>query len=145
MAVKRMKLNYDEIVPFSRQVIQQWEDILSRNSPTDFPTLAKAVERGVSKARRGDVWQLLVKERSLMEAIHPPWCRPVACNNYSLSQEAIDYNHFPLISVPYEELLYQLTSYQHAIIIDLGRTFPSLKYFQAALGAYIPPSKDTKQ
>ena len=135
MAMKRMKLNYEEIVPCSRIVIQQWEAIITGSPEPDYPILAKAVERGVSKSRRGEAWQLLVKQRNFMESVQPPWCRLIAHDSYTLSsQEVVDYNHFSLINVPYEELLYELTSHQHAIIIDLGRTFPTLKYYQAPLG-----------
>ena len=35
---------------------------------------------------------------------------------------------------PYSKLKSQLTSHQHAILIDLGRTFPSHPYFSGALG-----------
>ena len=36
--------------------------------------------------------------------------------------------------MPYELLLKQLTSQQHAILIDLGRTFPNHPYFSSPLG-----------
>ena len=35
---------------------------------------------------------------------------------------------------PYSNLKSQLTTHQHAILIDLGRTFPSHPYFSGALG-----------
>ncbi|KAF3852145.1 hypothetical protein F7725_005500 [Dissostichus mawsoni] len=41
----------------------------------------------------------------------------------------------PANHTPYKELLKQLTTQQHAILIDLGRTFPTHPYFQAQLGA----------
>lgn len=40
----------------------------------------------------------------------------------------------PNYHVQYESLLKQLTSHQHAILIDLGRTFPSHSYFSSPLG-----------
>ena len=36
---------------------------------------------------------------------------------------------------PYRQLLQQLTAQQHAILVDLGRTFPKHPYFSQALGA----------
>jgi hypothetical protein len=136
MAIKRMKLNYDEIVPCVRPASQLWEKLLNSSSSVaaDFPTLARAVEKGVPKHRRGEVWQTLVNTRNTMETQQPSWCRHAAHDDYSLSSHSVDYENFPLLDEPYEDLLGQLTSHQHAIIIDLGRTFPTQKYFQASLG-----------
>lgn len=136
MAIKRMKLNYDEIVSCPRPTAQVWEKLLNSSSGAipDFPTLARAVEKGMPKHRRGEAWRLLVNTRNTMENQQPSWCRHAAHDDYSLSSQSVDYENFPLLDEPYEELLGQLTSHQHAIIIDLGRTFPSQKYFQASLG-----------
>lgn len=136
MAIKRMKLNYDEIVQCVRPASQLWEKLLNSSSSVaqDFPTLARAVEKGVPKHRRGEAWQALVNTRNLMETQQPSWCRHAAHDDYSLSSHSVDYENFPLLDEPYEDLLGQLTSHQHAIIIDLGRTFPTQKYFQASLG-----------
>ena len=136
MAIKRMKLNYDEISPCPRLAVQLWEKLLNSSSgvATDFPTLARAVEKGVPKHRRGEAWRLLVNTRNTVETQQPSWCRHAAHDDYSLSSQPVDYENFPLLDEPYEELLGQLTSHQHAIIIDLGRTFPTQKYFQASLG-----------
>lgn len=132
-----MKLSYDEIVPCSRSVARTWEKVLT-SSPCsgsgDYPTLVSLIERGVSKQRRGEIWRLLVSTRNTLETEQPSWCRHGIYDDYSLNQEAIDYDKFPLQDVAYEELLGQLTSHQHAIIIDLSRTFPNLKYFEASLG-----------
>lgn len=137
MAIRRMKLNYDEITACSRPVNQIWEKLLLSSSTHDFGTVAQAVEKGVPKQRRGEVWRLLVNMRNSTEASslqRPVWCRHDG--DYSLwsHQACVDYDNFPLLDVPYEELLGQLTSHQHAIIIDLSRTFPTQKYFQASLG-----------
>lgn len=134
IAIKRMKLNYDEIVCCPRPTIQLWEKLLNSSSVgvTDLSTLAGAVEKGVPKHRRGEAWRLLVNTRNLVENQQPSWCRHY--DDLSLSSQSIDYENFPLLDHPYEELLGQLTSHQHAIIIDLGRTFPAQKYFQASLG-----------
>lgn len=46
----------------------------------------------------------------------------------------MDTRDFPNYNMPYELLLKQLTSQQHAILIDLGRTFPNHPYFSSPLG-----------
>lgn len=132
-----MKLSYDEIAPCPRPVARTWEKVLT-SSPTsdasDYPTLVSLVERGASKQRRGEIWRLLINMRNTMEMEQPSWCRHAVYDDYSVNRETIDDEKFPLKDVPYEELLGQLTSHQHAIIIDLSRTFPNLKYFEASLG-----------
>lgn len=40
---------------------------------------------------------------------------------YCLKIPPIDTTNFPNYNVPYEDLLKQLTSHQHAILIDLGK------------------------
>lgn len=46
----------------------------------------------------------------------------------------MDTNICPNYNVSYETLLKQLTAHQHAILIDLGRTFPNHSYFSSPLG-----------
>lgn len=70
---------------------------------------------GVPKGKRGDVWQFLAEQ-------------------FCLKQSPIDTRGFPNYNTPYDRLLKQLTSQQHAILIDLGRTFPNHTYFSSALG-----------
>ena len=133
-----MKLNYDEIVACPRPVAQLWEKLLSENTNTtipDYASLALTMEKGVSKQRRGEAWRLLVHSRNSMEIEQQQQCPSSSrFDDYSLCRHVVDYDQFPLLDVPYGELLGQLTSHQHAIIIDLGRTFPTQKYFQAPLG-----------
>ncbi|KAM4603374.1 TBC1 domain family member 1 [Polymixia lowei] len=69
---------------------------------------------GVPRQHRGEIWKLLSEQYLLRQTVPS---RPPA-------------NHSP-----YKELLKQLTTQQHAILIDLGRTFPTHPYFQAQLGA----------
>lgn len=57
---------------------------------------------GVPRSKRGEVWILLAED----------FCRNLP---------PIDTQKFPKYNVPYEDLLKQLTSYQHAILIDLGK------------------------
>uniref|UniRef100_A0A674PHG5 TBC1 domain family member 4 n=1 Tax=Takifugu rubripes TaxID=31033 RepID=A0A674PHG5_TAKRU len=68
----------------------------------------------VPKNRRGEVWLLLSYQHRL---------------RHRLPQRL----HAP--DTPYQDLLKQLTAQQHAILVDLGRTFPTHQYFSAQLGA----------
>ncbi|XP_067353203.1 TBC1 domain family member 1 isoform X2 [Channa argus] len=70
--------------------------------------------QGVPRQHRGEIWKFLSEQYRLKQAVPS---RP------------------PANDTPYKELLKQLTSQQHAILIDLGRTFPTHPYFQAQLGA----------
>uniref|UniRef100_A0A4W6BLM4 TBC1 domain family member 1 n=1 Tax=Lates calcarifer TaxID=8187 RepID=A0A4W6BLM4_LATCA len=80
----------------------------------DAETIHAAVAQGVPRQHRGEIWKFLSEQYLLRQTVPS---RPPA-------------NH-----TPYKELLKQLTSQQHAILIDLGRTFPTHPYFQAQLGA----------
>ncbi|RXN25578.1 TBC1 domain family member 1 isoform X2 [Labeo rohita] len=64
---------------------------------------------------RGEIWKFLSEQYLLRQEV--PSTKP------------------PNNDTPYKELLKQLTSQQHAILIDLGRTFPTHPYFSAQLGA----------
>ena len=140
MTIKRMKLNYDEIAACSRAVARHWDKLLGHSfsgnsSVLDFSSLTKAVEDGVPKQRRGEIWRLLVNARNSMEMMQTSWYKHAAYDDYShLCREPIDYDQFPFLDVPYEELLHELTSHQHLIIIDLGRTFPTHLYYATSLG-----------
>lgn len=58
---------------------------------------------GIPKHKRGQVWQFFIQQRKL-EGGHP-----VSPNFSHINTD-----------IPYEQLLRQLTSQQHAILIDLG-------------------------
>ncbi|XP_013138200.1 PREDICTED: TBC1 domain family member 1-like, partial [Papilio polytes] len=77
--------------------------------------LTQAVRRGVPRVSRGAVWYFLAEQASLRL---PP----------------ADVRACPRYHTPYRALLAALTKHQHAILIDLGRTFPKHGYFAAALG-----------
>ena len=136
--IKRIKLNYDEIAPCCRSASDTWNRLmLSENAAAtslDYSTLADAVENGVSKQSRGDVWRLLVDWRNSCDDRRASHRRQTFSEDGCCYSETIDYNLFPLADVPYEQLLRELTSHQHLIIIDLGRTFPTHMYFAASLG-----------
>uniref|UniRef100_A0A665WHQ0 TBC1 domain family member 4 n=1 Tax=Echeneis naucrates TaxID=173247 RepID=A0A665WHQ0_ECHNA len=115
---KRLKLDYEEITPCLKEVTLVWEKMLGTPMRAkvkfDKEAIHAAVAQGVPRQHRGEIWKFLSEQYLLRQTIPS---RPPA-------------NH-----TPYKELLKQLTSQQHAILIDLGRTFPTHPYFQAQLGA----------
>ncbi|KAM4854294.1 TBC1 domain family member 1 isoform 8-T8 [Thomomys bottae] len=115
---KRLKLDYEEITPCLKEVTTIWEKMLSTPGRSkikfDMEKMHSAVGQGVPRHHRGEIWKFLAEQFHLK---HP----------FPSKQQPKD--------VPYKELLKQLTSQQHAILIDLGRTFPTHPYFSAQLGA----------
>ncbi|XP_047422266.1 TBC1 domain family member 1 isoform X2 [Sciurus carolinensis] len=115
---KRLKLDYEEITPCLKEVTMVWEKMLSTPGRSkikfDMEKMHSAVGQGVPRHHRGEIWKFLAEQFHLK---HP----------FPSKQQPKD--------VPYKELLKQLTSQQHAILIDLGRTFPTHPYFSAQLGA----------
>ena len=59
---------------------------------------------GVPQRKRGDIWRLLVEQYPK----HNPGCQKAP-------------PHCPAYNMPYDDLLKQLTTHQHAILIDLGK------------------------
>lgn len=115
---KRLKLDYEEITPCLKEVTTVWEKMLSTPGRSkikfDMEKVHSAVGQGVPRHHRGEIWRFLAEQFHLK---HP----------FPSKQQPKD--------VPYKELLKKLTSQQHAILIDLGRTFPTHPYFSAQLGA----------
>ncbi|KAF5296315.1 hypothetical protein FQA39_LY12532 [Lamprigera yunnana] len=118
-AVRRIKLEYDELKSNQREIIEVWELITNKdtrmNIKTDNHLLLQAIRQGIPRSKRGEVWHFLAEQ-------------------YCTNIPPIDANKFPTYNVPYDVLLKQLTSHQHAILIDLGRTFPSHSYYSSPLG-----------
>ncbi|XP_074128456.1 TBC1 domain family member 1 isoform X3 [Sminthopsis crassicaudata] len=116
---KRLKLDYEEITPCLKDVTSVWEKMLSTPGRSkikfDMEKMHSAVGQGVPRHHRGEIWKFLAEQYQLKHQ-YP-----------SSKQQPKD--------IPYKELLKQLTSHQHAILIDLGRTFPTHPYFAAQLGA----------
>ncbi|XP_011179144.1 TBC1 domain family member 4 isoform X7 [Zeugodacus cucurbitae] len=118
--LKRIKLDYEEIVPCDKQLIERWEQIIERDSmkignKKDPKVLAQAIKNGVPRSKRGDVWTFLADQHSMNTA-------------------PVDTKKFPNFNTPYHTLLKNLTEHQHAIFIDLGRTFPNHKFYKDPLG-----------
>lgn len=115
---KRLKLAYEEITPCLKEVTAVWEKMLSTPGRSkikfDMEKMHSAVGQGVPRHHRGEIWKFLAEQYRLK-------------HQFPSKQQPKD--------TPYKELLKQLTSQQHAILIDLGRTFPTHPYFSAQLGA----------
>ncbi|XP_022824144.1 TBC1 domain family member 1 isoform X1 [Spodoptera litura] len=119
-AVRRIKLEYNELSVCDGGVSLMWDSLLSRDpsqpmAKVDRHMLTQAVIQGVPRMSRGGVWYFLAEQACLRGA--PPDTK--ACPQYH---------------APYSTLLAGLTKHQHAILIDLGRTFPKHSYFASALG-----------
>ncbi|XP_040191072.1 TBC1 domain family member 1 isoform X2 [Rana temporaria] len=115
---KRLKLDYEEITPCLKDVTVVWEKMLGTPGrakiKTDMEKIHGAVGQGVPRPHRGEIWMFLTEQHQLRHQVP---------------------NKSHLKDIPYKELLKQLTTQQHAILIDLGRTFPTHPYFSAQLGA----------
>ncbi|KAM9803294.1 TBC1 domain family member 4 isoform 1-T1 [Syngnathus typhle] len=116
--IRKMKLSYQEVGLDSQELQALWEKKLTAPGRTtvrqDQEDLYRALCQGVPKSRRGEVWLLLCHQHRLSR-------------RHTQRQQAAD--------TPYRDLLKQLTAQQHAILVDLGRTFPNVEYFSAQLGA----------
>ncbi|XP_023684768.2 TBC1 domain family member 4-like isoform X1 [Paramormyrops kingsleyae] len=118
LPVQNMKLSYEEVGQCPEDLLTLWETKLAA------PCLGKVrwsreeirstVSHGVPKSRRGEVWRLLSQQHRLAHWLPCRQQPPEAS---------------------YQDLLKQLTVQQHAILVDLGRTFPAHPYFSAQLGA----------
>ncbi|XP_063836449.1 TBC1 domain family member 1 [Ostrinia nubilalis] len=119
-AVRRIKLEYTELGVCDAGVTLMWDQLLSRDvsrpmARIDRHMLTQAVIQGVPRMSRGAVWYFLAEQAAFRSP--PP-----------------DVKAFPLYHAAYRALLAGLTKHQHAILIDLGRTFPKHSYFASALG-----------
>ncbi|XP_028289534.1 TBC1 domain family member 4 isoform X2 [Parambassis ranga] len=116
--IRKMKLNYQEVSECSKEALGLWERKLTAPGrmtvPQDKEEVYHILCQGVPKSRRGEVWLLLSHQHRLRHRLPQ-------------RQQAPD--------TPYQDLLKQLTAQQHAILVDLGRTFPTHQYFSAQLGA----------
>ncbi|XP_053732684.1 TBC1 domain family member 4 isoform X1 [Synchiropus splendidus] len=116
--IRKMKLDYEEVGQDSKDAQGLWERKLSAPGRTtvlqDKEELYRALCQGVPKGRRGEVWLLFSHQHRLRHRLPN-------------RQQAPDTH--------YQDLLKQLTAQQHAILVDLGRTFPTHQYFSAQLGA----------
>ncbi|XP_039607217.1 TBC1 domain family member 1 isoform X2 [Polypterus senegalus] len=117
LQTKRLKLDYEEITPCLKEVTVIWEKMLNTPGRSkvkfDMEKIHAAVGQGVPRHLRGEIWKFLAEQHQIRQQL------PIKQSK----------------GIPYKELLKQLTSQQHAILIDLGRTFPTHPYFSVQLGA----------
>ncbi|KAK1170073.1 TBC1 domain family member 4-like isoform X2 [Acipenser oxyrinchus oxyrinchus] len=118
LQTRKMKLDYQEVGECPKEVLAMWDKKLTIpgrvKAKCDMEEIQCALSQGVPKNRRGDIWQFLAVQYRLRHRL-------------SCKQQPLD--------ISYKELLKQLTTQQHAILVDLGRTFPTHQYFSAQLGA----------
>ncbi|XP_052462184.1 TBC1 domain family member 4 isoform X5 [Carassius gibelio] len=116
--IRKLKLDYQEVCQCSKEVQALWDRKLSSPCRTkvkwDKEEIHGAVYQGVPKSRRGEVWLVLTQQYRLRHRL-PQRQQPPETS--------------------YQDLLKQLTAQQHAILVDLGRTFPTHQYFSTQLGA----------
>ncbi|KAM4795441.1 TBC1 domain family member 4 isoform 2-T2 [Rhinophrynus dorsalis] len=113
---RKIKLDYDEVGTCQKEVSNLWEKKLNCRTKIrfDMEEIYGTLKEGVPKGKRGEIWQFLSVQYRLRHRLPN-------------KQQPSD--------VFYSDLLKQLTAQQHAILVDLGRTFPTHPYFSAQLGA----------
>lgn len=120
---KKIKLDYDEILPAEKEAVHRWNIFIDTQinangiatHKCDPNVVLQAIKAGVPRTIRGEVWKFLAEQ-------------------FILNTAPIDIAKFPNYDTPYHVLLKNLTEHQHAIFIDLGRTFPNHQYYKDALG-----------
>ncbi|XP_054829636.1 TBC1 domain family member 4 isoform X4 [Eublepharis macularius] len=114
---RKVKLDYEEVGTCQKDVINVWDKKLLNcraKIRCDMEDIHATLKDGVPKSRRGEIWQFLAVQHRVRHRL-------------TNKQQPPD--------ISYKELLKQLTTQQHAILVDLGRTFPTHPYFSTQLGA----------
>ncbi|KAK2507007.1 hypothetical protein MC885_006293, partial [Smutsia gigantea] len=114
---RKVKLDYEEVGVCQKEVLITWDKKLLNcraKIRCDMEDIHTSLKEGVPKSRRGEIWQFLALQYRLRHRLPNKQQPP---------------------DTSYKELLKQLTAQQHAILVDLGRTFPTHPYFSAQLGA----------
>lgn len=113
---RKIKLDYEEVGNCQKEVSNLWDKKLNCRTKLrfDLEEIYATLKEGVTKCKRGEIWQFLSVQYRLRHRLPS-------------KQQPSD--------ITYSELLKQLTAQQHAILVDLGRTFPTHAYFSAQLGA----------
>nr|XP_060625405.1 TBC1 domain family member 4 isoform X2 [Anolis sagrei ordinatus] len=114
---RKVKMDYEEIGTCPKDAINIWDKKLSNfraKIKCDMEDIHATLKDGVPKGRRGEIWQFLAVQHRVRHRLPNKQQPP---------------------DISYKELLKQLTAQQHAILVDLGRTFPTHPYFSAQLGA----------
>lgn len=116
--IRRLKLDYDEIMPCDQQLSEVWDNYISQASRTlhtDNRLFLQAIKSGVPRVKRGEVWMMLADQ-------------------FNKNHSPVETSSFKNYNVPYHEILKNLTEHQHAIFMDIGRTFPNHEYYKAPFG-----------
>ncbi|XP_056411494.1 TBC1 domain family member 4 isoform X2 [Hyla sarda] len=113
---RKIKLDYEEVGTCQKEVSNLWDKKLNCRTKIrfDMEEIYATLKEGVPKCKRGEIWQFLSVQYRLRHRLPS-------------QQQPSD--------ITYCDLLKQLTAQQHAILVDLGRTFPTHPYFSAQLGA----------
>nr|XP_020639155.1 TBC1 domain family member 4 isoform X1 [Pogona vitticeps] len=114
---RKVKLDYEEVGTYQKDAINIWDKKLLNcraKIRCDMEDIHSTLRDGVPKSRRGEIWQFLAVQHRVRHRLPNKQQPP---------------------DISYKELLKQLTAQQHAILVDLGRTFPTHPYFSAQLGA----------
>ncbi|XP_075055922.1 TBC1 domain family member 4 isoform X2 [Mixophyes fleayi] len=113
---RKIKLDYDEVGTCQKEVLNLWDKKLNCRTKIrfDMEEMYATLKEGVPKCKRGEIWQFLSVQYRL---------------RHRLPSKQLPSD------ITYSDLLKQLTAQQHAILVDLGRTFPTHPYFSAQLGA----------
>ncbi|XP_075447111.1 TBC1 domain family member 4 isoform X3 [Ascaphus truei] len=113
---RKVKLDYEDVGTCHKEVSNLWDKKLNCRMKIrfDMEEIYINLKEGVPKGKRGEIWQFLSVQYRLRHRLPN-------------KQQPSD--------VSYNELLKQLTAQQHAILVDLGRTFPTHPFFSAQLGA----------
>ncbi|XP_066475791.1 TBC1 domain family member 4 isoform X4 [Tiliqua scincoides] len=114
---RKVKLDYEEVGTCHKDAINVWDKKLLNcraKIRCDMEDIHATLKDGVPKSRRGEIWQFLAVQHRVRHRLPNKQQPP---------------------DISYKELLKQLTAQQHAILVDLGRTFPTHPYFSAQLGA----------
>ncbi|XP_068922900.1 TBC1 domain family member 4 isoform X2 [Petaurus breviceps papuanus] len=114
---RKVKLDYDEVGVCQKETLLVWDKKLLNYRTKircDMEDIHITLKEGVPKSRRGEIWQFLALQYRLRHRLPSKQQPP---------------------DISYKELLKQLTAQQHAILVDLGRTFPTHPYFSVQLGS----------
>lgn len=114
---RKVKLDYEEVGVCQKEVLITWDKKLLNYRAKircDMEDIHTSLKEGVPKSRRGEIWQFLALQYRMRHRLPNKQQPP---------------------DTSYKELLKQLTAQQHAILVDLGRTFPTHPYFSAQLGS----------
>ncbi|CAG9806027.1 unnamed protein product [Chironomus riparius] len=115
--IRRLKLNYDELIICDQKLVEVWEKFIYQASKNEVDNrlFLQTIKSGVPRIVRGEVWKMLAMQ-------------------YNKSHQVPDHSEYPNFNVPYSEILKNLTEQQHAIFMDIGRTFPNHEYYKAPFG-----------